>query len=158
MLQTITDEARYAMEVGREHHYRFRVVGTGGMIDEPVFKNGWWYCPESTTPPEALGRVNVLVQSGLKLQGFIVAHETSNALPAPKVAPSPKVSAQVKTAPQPTVSTLSSIDLETVVMVALKVAGFLMLMPLMLFGLALDPGVIIVLEDGTWLEVMYWFD
>ncbi len=85
MLQTITQEARFAINVGKEHHWRFRVVGNGGMIEEPDFKNGWWYCPESTTPPEAVGRVNALINRGVKIQGVIVAHETSNALPAPKV-------------------------------------------------------------------------
>ncbi len=43
-------------------------------------------------------------------------------------------------------------------MVVLKVVGFMALMPVLLFALVLDPGVIVVLEDGTWLEVVNFLD
>src|SRR3990170_3904076 len=90
-IQKVSDEAVEAIELGRKNHWWFRVLGDGGMIDAPVYQNGWWFEPlissECTIPSTAMRRVDILKSAGIKIQGCIIAHEAPLLLTAPKIEP-----------------------------------------------------------------------
>jgi hypothetical protein len=147
-IQTISDDAKYALAVGRENHYWFRVLGTMGVIPQPVYKDEWWYLPyepDINIPEKALKRAEIL-KSEIPIKQMIVAHEAPLLLcaPAPKKKELPEIG--------------------SVVGIAFKTAGVVLLAMFSLVGLfftsavAVDPALIVVLEDGTWVEVMRWYE
>ena len=86
-----------------------------------------------------------MIRSGVRIKGTIIAHEAPRLLPAPKQdfeTQSPHI--------VPKSSSLGEV-LDTVV----RIFGTIFLL---IFQLALlDPAVIAVLEDGTFVEVMTWY-
>jgi hypothetical protein len=59
----ISDDARYALSVGRRNRYWFRVLGVMGVIPQPVYKDEWWYSPYNPNiniPEKALKRAAIL--------------------------------------------------------------------------------------------------
>jgi hypothetical protein len=79
--------------MARKNHLGIRLVGLGDVPEQPVFRNGWWYEPltaESTLPAAAVKRAQTFLNAGIRPKGFVIAHETSNLLPAPTSAPQVK--------------------------------------------------------------------
>lgn len=147
-IQTISDDARYALAVGRDNHYWFRVLGAMGVIPQPVYKDEWWFLPYEpglNIPEKALKRAEIL-KSEIPIKQMIVAHEA----PLLLCAPAPKK----KELP----------DIGNVVGVMFKTAGVVLLAMFSIVGLAFttalmsDPALICVLPDGTWIEVMRWYE
>ena len=65
-----------------ELDWRLPIVGYGNMIDEPIERPGWLYIPLAKDvciiPPEAIEIVEQIEASGLKVQGFVIAHEVDD--------------------------------------------------------------------------------
>src|SRR5687768_14066312 len=146
--QLITPEARKAILVGRSNHWRFRVLGQGDMPAESFYKDQWVFEPHTTVPnipKEGYPMLDALRRSGVHFKGYVIAHEAPRLLAAPKEAPKP----DVKKTPDILPAT-QNFDF------------FVMLLPLifeLLFRVVLlDPALIVVLEDGTWLQVMTWYE
>jgi hypothetical protein len=129
MNKIISYEAKRAIAIGRRNHWRFRVVS----------KAPEWVYEEVLAPTVALDRIAVLKRAGVPIKGFVIAHEAPKLLAAPKEEPKP---------PSPQIL-LDFSPLEEV----LKFVG-----NLFLIAILLDPALIVVLEDGTWLEVMTWYE
>jgi hypothetical protein len=152
-LTNVSEAARLAVEVGERNHYWFRVVGEDEMPKEPVYKDGWWFCPqaECNLPLMAKQRVKALRKAGLNPTGFVVAHETPKLLTAP---PREVDWGRVKRVAKDTgkvigVATLTAVGVTLIT--ALAAAGAL------LVGLVLiDPCICVVLADGTWIEILRW--
>lgn len=150
-------------EVAQEHHWGIRNLGKGEVLKETVFQDGWWYEPmgESTMHPLAAQRMEVIKQSGVSYQGFIVAHETTFLLNAPaKQEVKTDWGALAKTVGKPALVVVGG------VVVALAVVGLLMAV-LPMFAVLLvflvpmsgvDPALIVVLQDGTMVEVARWYN
>ena len=137
-------QAKAVVAKAREKHWHFKVLGNFGMPEIPAINNEWLYIPvtvdDPIIPKRALARVKVVQQMGLKTQGLIIAHEAPKQLCAPVVEP-------------PKVEPVKRLDLASAVAEILRVLGSLFLV-----GLLLDPALIVVLDDGTWIEVMSWLD
>ncbi len=141
MKTIITKDARDAIAIGRQNHWRFRVVQE---------TDGWIY-DHTKAPLVVQERLETLRRSGVQFGEVIIAHE------APKVLPAPSVHRKIQIAP--ILSGLAKVLGMTAVLAA--VAGFVAVAaPILLLGavILIDPAVIVVLEDGTWLEVMTWYE
>jgi len=158
----VTSEfASKAIAVGRKHHMRFKVVGFGDVPHEPYYKDEWWFDPlisESTIPKDALDRLEIIRQAGIRVKGIILAHEAPRILGAPGPMKEPKTAQNTKTNDNvgydvlPTLKTVVGV-LAGVLGAALAVAGIFFIV-----AIRLDPALIVVLEDGTHLEVMTWYE
>lgn len=145
-------EAKKAIAVGKKEHWHFRVVGSGEPLKEPVYKNQWWYepfTPNSNIPQEGNTRLNALRRAGIRFQGVVVAHEAPRLLTAAK---------KVEKKPDSKISL--SPDILTVLG---SVASVFLMMAVFVFSaffqaVLVDPALIVVLEDGTWVEVMTWYE
>lgn len=166
MDQLISPSAREVLEKARERHYHFRVVGEYGTLASPVFKDGWWYLPEDNPiiDENALQRVE-LVQSITPIRGYVIAHEAPSMLCPPKEweTPKPQETKPLKTVWKPETGVDWPVVWE-VTKTILKVVGAVTLGVLYVLAMALsalaqvDPKLIVVLEDGTWMEVMTWYE
>lgn len=124
--------ARQAISVGFRNHWRFRVV------DEVSYKKGW----RTETPPEiptsALERIQAIKAAGIPIQSLIIAHEAPRLLGAPSPARKP--------IPQSKTTTFPLIEI------------LVFIISILFQAILLDPALIVVLEDGSWLEVMTWYE
>ena len=144
----ISYEARKAVKVGYDNHWRFRVVGQGDVPEKSYYKDEWIFSPVEA-PVIAQDRLSALKRSGVQVKGFVIAHEAPRLL----TAPAPRVHEKVhfkNTSPDilPDVGTV----------IRSLVTGLLWFMALIFQVALLDPALIVVLEDGTWLEVMTWYE
>ena len=100
---------------------------------------------ESTIPAKGLRRLEVLKKAGIPIKELVIAHEAPKLLTAAREE-------------KPTV------DLSFNASPALEALGEVLAAVIAVFGLILitairlDPALIVVLEDGTFLEVMTWYD
>lgn len=142
----ISYEARRAIQIGYENHWRFRAVGQGEVPTESFYREEWVFEPIKA-PQVAQDRIEKLKQSGIRFKGFVIAHEAPRLLSAP--APKKQDFKNNQT---------NNIlpDVEAFFGALLK--GFLFLLTLIFQVALLDPALIVVLEDGTWLEVMTWYE
>jgi hypothetical protein len=175
-------ELKQVVELAEKKHWGIRVLGEGSIPETPIFREGWWYEPlseECVIHPLAVQRVQEIYQAGIRPKGFIVAHQTLPILGGPK----PKVNVTVvddcwpKFDPQPKVEirkgkVQTKVQTEClpdlmpalqvigqVVGVALQVLGVvLMVIVGALSTISLDPALIMVLEDGTQVEVARWYN
>lgn len=122
----ISYQARQAIAIGRQNHWRFKVTQ----------KRDEWVYETVEVPQVGKDRIDALRRAGVRINGFVVGHEAPRLLTAPKE----EKKHDFKITP------VSIPDL----------SWMLELVVTLFFSALLDPALIVVLEDGTWLEVMNW--
>jgi hypothetical protein len=145
----ISQETRRAMLAIRQIHGRASVVRQGELPLKPFYEDQWWYETIHTVPDVAKPAVDALQRARVHIKGMVIAHEAPRLLTAPKEAPNKEEDFKVQDNP-----ILPAVE---------AVASIFVTILLIVFGLAfrvvlLDPALIVVLEDGTWLTVMTWYE
>ena len=146
MNNLLSPQARLAMSEGRMHHMRFNVVGQGDLPEEN-YRDGWWteiLKSDSIIPSEGLPAVKVLKDAGIPIRGMYLQHE------APRLLMTPKPLEKIKTE-FPTQTVVGAV-LGLLVIVGTVLAWIVVAV------LQADPKLIVVLDDGTHLEVATWYD
>jgi hypothetical protein len=95
----------------------------------------------------AQDRLEALQRSGVRFKGFVIAHEAPRLLAAP--APEKHDFKNSKT---------GAILPDNGEFLAGMVQAVAFLITLIFHAALLDPALIVILEDGTWLEVMTWYE
>jgi hypothetical protein len=144
--QLVSQEAYRAVRIGYENHWRFRVVGHGDVPQESFYRDEWVFEPVDA-PQMAQDRLDALQRSGIRFKGFVIAHEAPRLLAAP--APKKHDFKNNQT---------GAILPDNSELFAGMVQGVLFLISLIFQAALLDPALIVILEDGTWLEVMTWYE
>lgn len=140
------------------------VVGYGRMITEPLLKNGWYLVPlekyAGIIPKLAIETVEQIKQSGVEIEGVVVAYK-ENQPPAVET-PSENIDEIVLNKVAEFGKSLLPVAKE-IGKVVITVAGAIgvVLGVILIVGLAgvclsNDPVLIVVLKDGTWVEVARW--
>jgi len=165
----MSNEIKEVLTKAREKHWRFAVVGEGGMIPAPMYQDGWWYMPmekpDNIICRKYYQRIKLVAQN-VGMQGLIIADESPKLLAAPKKtwsSPKPYKVAPLKVG---RIEEMPDVDWQTVGQV-LKVVGKVTLAVVVgtLYFLAIvasvlasvDPKVIVVTKSGTWVEVVSWY-
>jgi len=69
------------------------VFGSGDMITQPQESKGWKLIPadlyQDSIPPQAVGRLHLLINAGIRVRGVIIADDQRREEPAPVPAPAP---------------------------------------------------------------------
>ena len=134
-----------------------RVVGQGDVPLEPFYLDEWWYSlvsAESTIPAEAVRRIDALVKGGVRIECLMIRHEAPRLLTAPK---EEKQEKKEKPVSIPTSNALPVLKAVVAVVGAfLAVFGYVVIT--LLSALPLDPAIVAVLPDGTWIEVVSWYE
>lgn len=168
----ITPQAKQALDVARENRMRFRVLEKTGELNSPVRISNWVYAPANAAiiPADARKRIELILKSGLNPTQIIVGHELVEVpqLPSPMITkPAPltvpkinineiKISPETEQAIKQALLTTGKVAIEVAKIAAVGTG-------VMLYGMAMalasvDPSVIVVLEDGSWLEVLSWYE
>ena len=154
--------SRYATEaltIARKRGMTMKVVGQGDVPLEPFYGDEWWFepvTPESTIPPEGLRRLDALIKGGVPIKGLVIAHEAPRLLSAPPKAPETDLQGRKKA------KTGEALQIDW--LGVLGVLGAVLTSIFLVFGyvfttaISLDPALIVVLEDDTWLEAMTWYE
>jgi hypothetical protein len=143
MEQLLSPSALRALKVGQDNHWRFRIVGQGDVPREPVYRDEWWFKALREVPESAVGRLLALRRAGLKFKGVVIAHEAPRQLTAPVEPKEDFKNTNILPALQDAGAVLGQI--------------FLFMGSLMVAAMV-DPALIVVLDDGTWVEVMTWYE
>lgn len=124
--------AKKAIAIGFKNHWRFRAV------QETTYKKEWRTETITNAPQTAQDRLQALRTAGITYRTVLIAHE------APRLLAAPLPMKEKKT-------------VETTTPFAIfEVMGFIL--AFLFQAILLDPALIVVLEDGTWLEVMTWYE
>ena len=144
----ITNEARKVLLLGLQNHMIFRVVGSGEAPHEPVYKDEWWFerLDGQNIPLEGKRRLEVLRRAGIHIQDVIVAHE------APRLLTAPKKERDSKISPPKGILTF------LVTLASVYVQLVLFVVAILFQTVLIDPALIVVLKDGSWIEVVTWLE
>ena len=151
--------SRYATEalsVARKNGMTMRVVGQGDVPLEPFYLDEWWYSlisAESTIPAEGVRRIETLLKGGVPIECLMIRHEAPRLLTAPN---EEKQEKKEKPVPIPTSNALPVLKaIVTTLGALLAFFGYIIVAAI---TIPLDPAIIAVLPDGTYLEVVTWYD
>jgi len=164
------------LALGRRKGWDFVVLGRAPLPVVPVQTGDWLIVPvqESTCPmPErTLRRIEALYASGVRPKGFVVVHEAPKLLPA-SIERSPsglstrspaqrRLHALRRYLPAAVaVGVLLVVGAGTLAMLLAVVVGAVAVIAVggLLVGAAivLDPILVAVMEDGTWVEIDRWW-
>ena len=96
---TANAQAERAAQIARKNRWGIMFLMNAGFLDHPLYKNGWWFVPtqdETRLDKRALHRLNTFRDAGVQITQLIVAHQTSNLLPAPPAPPKEKILPKIK--------------------------------------------------------------
>lgn len=137
------------------------VIGYGRMITEPITKNGWHLFPlehyEGSIPHLAIEIVEQMKQAGVEIEGVVIACRVEEPQPQEKNAYEDvlvKV-AEAGKAMTPVVKEVGKVVFKVAGAVCVAL-GVLLLIGLASVCFSNDPVLIVVLSDGSWVEVARW--
>ncbi len=142
----LSEQARAAMKVAEDRHWRFQFLGYGAVPEEPFYYREWWYMPATEIPEDGQRRINALKKAGVPISGLVIAHETPKMLMAPQETTVP--------APVQAASSIPTFDGSSMLEGVLFALGLVCSAAFQ--ALLVDPALIIVLPDGEWISVLTW--
>ncbi|MBK8903127.1 MAG: hypothetical protein IPM53_18210 [Anaerolineaceae bacterium] len=152
LTQTHQNSVKIWFNLGRENHGHYTVMPRIGVITEPMEVNGWKFLPlemdDSVIPREAWKHVELLRDNGVIIKQVIVGHNLIE-----EEEKRQKMEACKKTA-EKVVSFVATLAVGF--MTAIAGAGAMLALGFVGLLVAIDPILVVVLEDGTWLCVAEW--
>lgn len=162
-------ETRKLMELSREHGWDSHILGRADFPTEPVRLEKWMITPayldNSPIPERTMERIQTVYASGIRPKGFVMVHEAPRLLSAPVqkktpclALPAPAVKEPPRMEPQKEPANIPSAGSD-LLLTLLGIAGAAMAAFVMMFfsvAVGIDPIVVAVMEDGTWVEIDRW--
>ncbi len=144
-----------ALAVGDKNHGFYKVMPKIGVIKRPMEANGWRFLArdmdDAEIPNEADRQVQALRENGIVILQEIVGHNLIEEKEKQEKIEGYKNSMRTNAERMGTVTTFAGVF---IAWVAQAVIAFVI--GIISFALAIDPALIVVLEDGTWLCVAEW--
>ena len=145
--------ATKAIAAGRKQGMRFQVVNQGEVPPEPFYEDGWWHeilKSEYTIRSDLQERLEV-IRKVVPIKELIIAHEAPKLLTAP---------IEEKESKDTVTDTNIAFDATPLIETIVKVLGAFLAVVGIIFiaAIRIDPALIAVLPDQTFLEVATWYD
>jgi hypothetical protein len=169
LLAQIGPETRRILDLAEQKGWDFNLLGQAPLPKEVIQLDQWLIAPanqdSSEMPVRTYKRIQVLFANGIRPKGFVVVHEAPRLLAAPKavsqhIVPQvfPPASKKPKTGISPTVvvGTIVSSAVLGTILVAVGTAVVTAVGALFLGVALIDPIVVAVMEDGSWVEIDRW--
>jgi len=170
----MSSETQQLMSLGEQHNWDFQIIGKAPFPEAPIRIGDWLLSPAQTDssliPARTLTRIQAIFAAGIRPKGFVIAHEAPKYLPSPDVSKT-KEPGQIQF-PTPNPNSFQSqgnineilgfvskaiLGLISTLAAFLSIAVPLILTSGFLMGAVLiDPILIAVTEDSTWIEVDRW--
>jgi hypothetical protein len=157
----ISSETHQVITLGEREGWHSAFLGQAQLPDETVHLENWMIVPaaqdSSEIPLRTYRRIQTLFANGIRPQGFVVVHETPRLLSQPKSEPKP-ASRQGTPRFQGNPEIVSSAAQSVFSGMTKAVLGSLpFLFGTIALGIAMiDPIVVAVMEDGSWIEIDRW--
>jgi len=145
----ISKDARKAMEISLKNHYCFRIIQPIEIPADPTYQDEWWYEPvkeDTYMPSEGKRRLEALRRAGVTISGAVIVHE------APKLLKAPNEKQGFKISLSPNIVSILGTVASLFFMLTFGIVS------LFVQTILIDPALIVVLKDGTTVEVMKWYD
>jgi len=154
------------LALAKKHRWEeVRVCGKGPMLTKPTVEDGWTLIPisqdNSTIPITAWQRVRTIKAAGIPYKGLIIGHE-----PQPEFNGREQPSTQVNFGKLILILTaIAAVPVVVVaglaIMAAMLIGAVILAIPLLILAaplalLGVDPSMIMVMEDGTYIEIYWW--
>jgi len=160
----VTYETQRLVALGERQGWAAHVLGQAPFPDRSVRVGEWLVAPihldTSLIPSRALHRVQAIYEAGLRPKGFVIVHEAPLVLSAPADA-TPQPSELPSLAPELQALAASVGQVVLGLLGAAAAAGMMAVlglpMALLLGAAMLDPILVAVMEDGTWVEIDRWW-
>ena len=161
-LGQIGHETTQILTLGSQKGWRFTLLGHAQLPEEPVHLENWMIVPatqdSSEIQPHTYEKIRAIYAEGIKPQGFVVVHEAPRYFSAPKSTskhnPAPSFSTK-KQAPQPGVQVMDVLT-SVMTMTAMATTMLFALGALVMSAALIDPILVAVMEDGSWVEIDRW--
>jgi hypothetical protein len=160
LLTDLSPETRQLLTLSDQKGWHFAYLGQAPLPTQPLRLDDWLVVPatqESTAITSgSYKKVQTIYANAIRPKGFVVIHEAPRQLAAPKKAadpnPSPSLvpSSQAASANANTTAAVTSI-LNGIFSTILLVLGALFTTVAMI-----DPILVAVMEDGSWVEIDRW--
>lgn len=160
--------------LGRKKGWRLHILGQAPIPVESIRLGDWLLVPAekdtSPIPDRAWQRLQALFAAGIRPQGFVVVHEAPKLLPPPSGSEFADLQglirgAQFKSALKTVATVLSVVGgalavvsgvIVIAILTVLAAAAVFTVGALIAGAIALDPILIAVMDDGTWIEIDRW--
>ena len=162
----LSTQSAQMLSLGRRNGWGFQHLGYAELPERPVRLQDWLLVPanqDSTpVPPRTLERIKAIYLAGFRPKGFVVVHEAPKTFRAPRPEQSTKRMLSAPATSQSVSNPGSPSSVSNPEAVADSLGSFFSLLATMLFPmlfiglLALDPIVVAVMDDGSWIEIDRW--
>jgi hypothetical protein len=154
-------ESQGLLSLGRQRNWDFKILGQAPLPHQPIHLQDWLIVPahqdSSHIPARALERIQAIFAMGLRPKGFVIVHEAPKLLPAPeKVDPEPVRLPSTSPDFKPLITGLLR-AVGVVIPVAAAAVSMIVPATLALGAFLLDPILVAVTEDNTWIEIDRWW-
>lgn len=140
------------LAIGRENHGHYRVMPRIGVIEGKMSANGWDFLPmeddDCVIPKEAWKHVELLKKHNIPIKQIIIGHNVKEEEEKQK-----RMEALKKGAEQ-VIGFVSILAIGA--LTAIAGTGIAVVLGAIGLLLAIDPILVVVLEDDTWLCVAEW--
>lgn len=140
------------LAIGRENHGHYRVMPRIGVIEGKKSVNGWDFLPleddDCVIPKEAWKHVELLRENNIPIKQIIIGHNVK------EEEERQRRMASLKKGAEQVIGFVSILAIGA--LTAIAGTGIAVVMGAIGLLLAIDPILIVVLEDGTWLCVAEW--
>lgn len=161
----VNPETRGLLTLGRQKGWDCAVLGRAPLPEAPVRLGDWLIVPaqqdSSEMPTRALDRVQAIFAAGLRPKGFVMVHEAPPLLSPPEVA-KPDIS-EASPLPKPNIESFTGMlkglatGLAVLSTLAVSALTFLGTAGIAVGTILIDPILIAVTEDETWIEIDRWW-
>jgi len=173
VVETVSADTRRVLILGRNNGWRFHLLGLAEMPEEMVRIGDWMIVPaiEDSSPilRRTYERIQAIYADGVRPKGFVVVHEAPKLLATPqgaKLKPNrggelwEKIRSNLTPAKAAmgiaAVGTAAVAGAAAMAVILAAMAAAVTLPVLFLGALAIDPIVVAVMEDGSWIEIDRW--
>lgn len=157
----LTPESQGLLTLGRQRKWDFKILGQAPLPRQPIHLQDWLIVPahqdSSHIPARALERIQAIFAMGLRPKGFVIVHEAPKLLPAPEVVEPEPVSVPTNSPGiKPWITGLLG-TMAIAIPVAAAVTSMIVPATLAVGAVLIDPILVAVTEDDTWIEIDRWW-
>jgi hypothetical protein len=159
------------LEFCRLEGWDAKVLGNAPLPEHPIRQGNWLIIPShldtNPMPERAMDRIQTLFKNGLRPKGFFIIHEAPKELAAtiqePVIPKTEKVSPEFKAKLRSVLSVTGKALGGAAVLagsLTLGLIAILVALPVLVLGAAIviDPILVAVTEDNTWIEIDRWWN
>ena len=157
----LTPTSQGLLALGQQRNWDFNILGQAPLPCQPIHLQDWLIVPahldSSHIPARALERIQAIFEVGLRPKGFVIVHEAPKLLPAPEVIEH-KPTAVPTNHPgiKPWITGLLG-TVAIAIPIAAAVASMIVPATLAVGAVLVDPILVAVTEDDTWIEIDRWW-